>query len=365
MGNILGLKRGDAIQNINDLGYQLFETAGLKFTKNRQLSIVKAGTYRDDSGYATEVEIGTNELEYVKDGKFHFIKDSIEISDEMFVRVVLNMYHEQAHCFQKNELFRQSGLDGQAENQLVQELACNASREYYYGEINYRLNANEIQAEKEGILGVHEYLCNIFPNVDAKDREHIILNIVNDKMRKSSYFVERAEPFTSLQEVVDAFDDAYDNSFNTMRRFIMENEPKDPVKMFMNDHEDAKEMYCRASTAVEQDRCIAAIALRLHPEWLEQYQALQHLNLSYENVIAKPYREIKECEEHALHAKEEEMDAVVKGKANVEPVEAPGQKHYDKKDMKGLSRAEQLDMMFGHIIEDESVKTAEDGYEKE
>lgn len=33
MGNILGLKRGNAVQNVNDLGYQLFETSGLKFIK--------------------------------------------------------------------------------------------------------------------------------------------------------------------------------------------------------------------------------------------------------------------------------------------------------------------------------------------
>lgn len=74
MGNILGLKRGNAIRNIDDLGYQLFETSGLKFIKNKRMSILRAGTYRNDNGYATKVEIGTSELKNAKDDNFHFIK---------------------------------------------------------------------------------------------------------------------------------------------------------------------------------------------------------------------------------------------------------------------------------------------------
>ena len=44
MGNILGLKRGNAIRNVNDLGYQLFKTSGLEFIKNKQMSIWSAAT---------------------------------------------------------------------------------------------------------------------------------------------------------------------------------------------------------------------------------------------------------------------------------------------------------------------------------
>ena len=285
MDKILNLNRGVAVQKIDALANELFLSEGLSYEKNANLSITKAGTYGNKNGYATGVEIGIKELEHAKDGKIHLSKDNVKISDDVFARIVLNMFHEKAHCIQKNELFRQSNMDSQVANQLLQEIACNASDAYYDGEINYRLNASEIQAEKEGILGAHEYLCAEFPNIDAKEHERIILDIVNDKMMKSSYFVKQAEPFTSLQEVEAAFDDAYDESFITNRRFMMENESKDPVKVFMNSHEDAKEMYFKASTAVEQDRCIAAIALELHPEWLEQYPALQHMDLSYENVI--------------------------------------------------------------------------------
>lgn len=365
MGNILGLKRGNAIRNIDDLGYQLFETSGLKFTENEQMSILCAGTCRDDNGYATEVEIGTSELENAEDGKFHFTRDNIKISDEMFVWVILNMYHEKSHCVQKNELFRQANLDGYTRNQLVQEIACNASHKYYHGESNYRLNASEIQAEKEGILGAYKYLCKEFSNIDKKEHEHIVLSIVNDKMMNSSYFVKQSKPFTSLREVEDAFDDAYDESFTKKRTFLMEREPKDPVKIFMNDHEDAKDMYCTESIAVKQDKYIATIALKLHPEWLDAYPALQDMDLSYENVIAKPYREREERKNHALNARKEKINEILDFK--VKPVKVPVQKRCDETKLSNLSRSERLERLerkVSHLMPDEtSTKSADNEYE--
>lgn len=235
---------------------------------------------------------------------------------------------------------------------MLQEIACRASDDYYDGCGNYQLNAGEIRAERDGIIGAYKYLRKEFPNIDEKEHERIVLGIVNSKMMdpKADYFVKRVEPFKSLQEVEAAFDDAYDEALTKKRTFLMEREPKDPVKAFMNAHEDAMEMYFKAPTAVEQNRCIVAIALELHPEWLEQYPALKDMDLSYENVIAKPYREIKEREERALHADEERINRVVKGED--ESVKVPVKKHYDEKDLKGLSRAEQLDMMFGHLMKD-------------
>lgn len=365
MGNILDLKRGNAIRNINDLGYQLFKTSGLKFIKNKRMSILSAGTYRNDNGYATKVEIGTSELKNAKDDNFHFIRGNIKVSDEMFVWVILNMYHEKAHCIQKNELFRQSNLDGHTRNQLIQEIACNASHKYYHGEGNYRLNASEIQAEKEGILGAYEYLCDKFPNVDEKEHEHIVLSIVNDKMMNSSYFVKQSKPFTSLREVEDAFDDAYDESFTKKRTFLMEREPKDPVKIFMNDHEDAKDMYCTESIAVKQDKYIATIALKLHPEWLDAYPALQDMDLSYENVIAKPYREREERKNHALNARKEKINEILDFK--VKPVKVPVQKRCDETKLSNLSRSERLERLerkVSHLMPDEtSTKSADNEYE--
>lgn len=77
------------------------------------------------------------------------------------------------------------------------------------------------------------------------------------------------------------------------------------------------------------------------------------MDLSYENVIAKPYREIKEREERELHADEERINKVVKGED--EPVKVPEKKtHYAEKDLKGLSRGAMADELFGHLMQEES-----------
>lgn len=164
----------------------------------------------------------------------------------------------------------------------------------------------------------------------------------------------------------DAFDDAYDNSFTQKRTFLMEREPKDPVKIFMNDHEDATEMYCTESIAVKQDKYIAAIALKLHPEWLESYPALQDMDLSYENVIAKPYKEREERKNHELHVKEEKINEILD--FTVKPITVPVQKRCDEKDLKNLSRLERLERLerkVSHLMPDEtSIKGADNEYEK-
>lgn len=146
----------------------------------------------------------------------------------------------------------------------------------------------------------------------------------------------------------------------------MEREPKDPVKIFMNDHEDAKEMYCIESIAVKQDKYIAAIALKLHPEWLTAYPALQDMDLSYDNVIAKSYREREERKNHALNARKEEIEKILH--SPVKPVNVSVQKRCDEKDLKNLSRLERLERLekkVSYLMPDEtSTKGADDEYEK-
>ena len=302
MGYILNLYRRGTIRMIDKLGYQLFESSGLKFTKNINLPISVASTYSDDNGYTTGIETGTYELEHAKDGRFHLSKNNIKISDKVFATVVLNMHHEATHVWQKNELFRQTHLDTDAANQLIQEITCMDNHDYYFDNGNYKINANEIQAEKEGIINAYQYLCDEFPDVDRSDHEHIILDIVNDKMLNSTYFISSPTPFKSLSEIEKAFDDAYDDSFTKKRTYMVNSNTHDVVKLFMQDHPEAKEAYLNADSPLDQDRCIASINLKLHPEWLESYPSLSDMDLSYESIIEKPYQETQASRIERIHS---------------------------------------------------------------
>lgn len=288
MGNILGLNKKTAINLLDNLSNELFIQHGFPCKLYGHMPIFIARTYNDDDGYVTSVEIG---IDVIQNARSLIPFKSPSISDVDFATVVLNMYHEQNHCIHKNHVFRQSNLDECSARQLVQEIACRDNPDYYMGNSNYRINANEIQAEQYGIMNAYEYLCDEFSDVDPSVHEAIIVDIVNDKMQKSSYFVHQDTPFTSLDEIERAFDDAYDASFMTKRMYVVNrNIEHDAVKRYMRDHADCRSVYLSADDPLEQDRCIAAINCKIHPEYLKLYPALTALDLSYESVITKPYR---------------------------------------------------------------------------
>lgn len=283
MGHILGLRRQSAMRKLKLLGKDLFNDKGLPCNFDSNISSYIAMLENTDTGYANRVTIGIAEIKNAGYLKF--------VPDNDFARIVLNMYHEQCHCIQKNYVFRLDNMDDLSEKQLIQEIACRENPDYYKNDGNYSINASEIQAEQYGILHTYDYLCESFPDVDAKYHESILVDIVNEKMRNFTYFVNTPIQFTSLQDIEDAFDKAYDESFIKNRIYFVENrKSKDVVKKYMQTHDDAKTVYLNSETSFEKDKCIAAVNLKLHPDWLSTYPVLQNIDLSYENVIEKPYQ---------------------------------------------------------------------------
>ena len=370
MGNRLKLRKNMVISKLDYLTAELFDSDNIRCDWDDELSISTAGTYRDNMGYAKSVTIGMREILNASGTGFH--KNNPKISDDVFANVVLNMYHEKEHCIQKNELFRKEILDEFEQRQLISEIACIENGEYYKGDGNYTKNINEMEAERKGIESAYEYLSKEFPWLDKTDNngvnklESILVNVVNEK-KTQTYFLEDFPDFKRVDEIYAAFDkaekDSYIDSDNSQNRkyVVTVTNPKDPVKKYMKEHPEAQKVYLSLTDPLEKDRCVAAINLKLHPEWFEVYPVLKHMDLSYENVIVKPYKEMKERKEHELNAKKEEMNKVVKGE--VESVKVPEKKkHYDEKDLEGLSRVEKAEMMFGHLMEDSEQKSE---YEKE
>lgn len=126
-------------------------------------------------------------------------------------------------------------------------------------------------------------------------------------MQNSTYFVKRSELFTSLQEVESAFDKAYDESFERYRMYYVENKKTcDIVKQYMQTHPEAKSVYLSLDDQLAKDKCVATINLKLHPEWMEEYPALQKMDLSYETLIEKPYQTMM-CKKSSEQIREEQL----------------------------------------------------------
>lgn len=209
MGNILRLSKLFVQESFSELSKQLYVNCGVSFKLSDSLSVGEVEVYGDSSGYAVNVNIGIGKIK----------EENTLVSDEYFVDVIISMYHAQIHCIQKNRVFRESNLDEFMERQLIQEIACIGNAEYYLN--NYYINANEIQAEYYGILETYNYLCDTFPWVDSKQLENIICNVINSKMRISSYFVNKLKLFTSLSVIDNTFNEVYMHSFNVKRRYFI------------------------------------------------------------------------------------------------------------------------------------------------
>lgn len=113
---MLNLSKRKATKMIKRLGNGLFEHDGVACDYFYEPCEYDASTHITDDGHADEVNIGLVNIQ-----KTPFARP---VSDENFVRVVLNMYHEKMHCIQKNVLFKEENLDEHTEKQLIQEIAC-------------------------------------------------------------------------------------------------------------------------------------------------------------------------------------------------------------------------------------------------
>ena len=280
MSNKLGLQKESALDYIHEETERLFAEHDVYFIVDDGLSITKALTSEDDSNRASRVRIGVFEIYHTK-RNFLYLKSSV-VQDEDFAKVILNMYHEEMHIIQKNNIFRKQNLSECEQNQLMQEIACMYSRDYYMNGSNYCFNANEIQAEQYGIESTYDYLCNTFPDMPTDQIENIIVNVVNQKAQMS-YFIEN-KTYTSLNEILSAFDDAYDRSFTQTRDYrvnISLADTDDPVRKYILSNPDEKTAYLdclsgeKETYALKQDRYVASICMKLYPEIVNCYPVLQ------------------------------------------------------------------------------------------
>lgn len=280
MGYILNLNKTRSLNHIQQESDIIFGKYDVGCDINQQLDVRSAATYTNHKNIAYKTEIGVHEICHPK-RKFPYLKSSV-VLDEDFASVILNMYHEEMHIIQKNDVFRKQNLSECEQNQLIQEIACMYSRDYYLNGSNYCFNANEIQAEQYGIESTYGYLCDKFPNISDDQIENIIVNVVNQKAQ-TSYFIEN-RTYTSLNEILSAFDDAYDRSFTKTRDYrvnISSADTDDPVHKYILSKPDAKIAYLdclsgdKETYALKQDRYVTSICMKLYPKIINYYPFLQ------------------------------------------------------------------------------------------
>lgn len=297
MDHILNLKKNTAVTRLESLAGTIAYKNGFpcELYDNKYSNASTGETYTNENGRAYFVKIDIHKIKHAKRTVKHFLNPTV--SDTDFAKIIINMYHEHMHCVQKNNIFKQEHPDENSMNQMIQEIACMYSHDYYLNGSNYRFNANEIQAEQYGIESAYEYLCDEFPDIPVNQLESIIVDIVNEKAHMTSYFIKDKQ-YASVDEILSAFDDAYDKSFMETRFYPVNIPPEnteDPVRRYIISHTDTRAAYLNCLSdddiprGLKQDRCIASVCIELYPAIEKNYPGLQDTDLSYETCITKPY----------------------------------------------------------------------------
>lgn len=270
------------------LSNSLFTNHNIKAVLDYNLSISEAKTYYGEGSCAERVEIGLCEIVEYSSNKMALFQPYVP--DDHIVRVMINEFHEYAHCLQRNNMYRKHDLSNDEQIQFLQDISRINNDNFYFD--NYLITASEVQAERYGISHAYAYLKEQFPRLYNKQCEKLVLGVVNEKMLTpgTGYFVKRNRPFTSLSEVDKAFDDAYQHALHTKRYYDIRDidadhlDKADYAKQYLCSHPDVEYRY--DFNALEQVQFIAAINIQKQPAYLDWYPALQKMDLP--DVRGKP-----------------------------------------------------------------------------
>lgn len=276
MGTKLRVRKQDALDFIMDFSDAVFNDTGV-FTIFDSSETIDTDILRcDENLYSEYVRIGVKEFDNYRLKTNSLF--STYVNDNEIVRSMIGINHEFAHYIQNDFTFRKNDLSVDEQLQLLQDIACLNNNDFYYG--NYTITASEIQAEQYGIIQTYTHLCTLYSNLSKKQCENLVLDVVNEKMLTPGvgYFVKRNHPFTSLNDVNDAFDDAYQHALHTKRYYdIRDLEAGDYAKEYLRDHPDVEYNY--DFDALAQSKFIAAINIQKQPAYFDWYPCLRKMDL--------------------------------------------------------------------------------------
>lgn len=196
-----------------------------------------------------EIHIGVKELK----GFFN-----IEIQNELFVKLVVNIYHETQHYYQQRNFFTDANLTEQDPTFFYNYLACiGNSYGYYNPELNpynYYNNIRELDAEYSGIQNAFDYLQAIFTKEKS---ESFIINYVSNRL-KNTYYISVNEPISTLEEINNIFIKNIRLNLHKTRQYNVNcvNQDK-PIKYIQNENDEFVLKINELHDGIDQDKLLA------------------------------------------------------------------------------------------------------------
>lgn len=284
--NKLQLTRKSANERINHLFDQLKKQYPISIKQsNKKYGKGLTTIANNDNTMKITLHIGT------KFSTLPMAQDlDIPLSDFKFLQVITTTFHEIAHVEQQTEIFQQINPSNSDIGMTINNTAIRNNYGYYKAPngYNYKHNPNEIHAEFQSILSTYMYLQREFSLLSQEECTDIMLKYINQRQNSNDgYWIHSSKPFTSIEEIEKAFEQAYIRSFQTKRIYDPTNKinKNDENISLMTKIPEIISKFQNCKTGYEQDTIMACIACHLHPEYKQKYQTLQSIDLSPEMIL--------------------------------------------------------------------------------
>lgn len=187
------------------------------------------------------------------------------IDEYDFVEACIDIAHESYHVA---TIQQSSGISSDLLESYVSRFNNNETYKSEYDRFSY-----EIAAERYALKTVQNYMNKAIPVLQT---DAIMLDYVNAKAmsdnKEYSYFIHTKTGFTSMQEVFDALDEAYEKSFETKKNFDVEG---NHIHETLASDDKLKQGFDRASDGREQTKFAAIINLQDDTSLFRTFKSLK------------------------------------------------------------------------------------------
>lgn len=186
------------------------------------------------------------------------------VDEKLFSQTLVNIFHEFQHI-EQIQAFEDMSVASDIKTLAFSSLSTRHNSYYYLSTGNYCHFPHEIDAEKHGFQGAYAYLCEAFPDVPAEEHEKLLLSVIEANTDGSSlYYIPRRD-YQSLDEVYQAFDEAFQKSKEDRRLYFVGawRRCEDPAFLYMVKPENSAfiDEFNNAPNGLECDRLVSRMTV--------------------------------------------------------------------------------------------------------
>lgn len=215
-------------------------------------------------------------------------------ASEKFIDTTVALMHEYRHADGiTSNYYNIREKDNENLYLLINHLATDKNPTYYEHIENYKYSPCEIDAEKFAIENAKDFMMSVFTEKEIDDA---IINYVNNQSENDKSYKIPPKPggYHSMQEIINAFDDAFENSKSHERKLDLSS--WDEYALLLSNYnwiDMRNKLYLIASPGhniseeigYDTDKAIVSLMIYLHPEYQSYINKIQHVDLSPKKIF--------------------------------------------------------------------------------